>query len=375
MVNDVAYAFTTQVPAYLSWLGQNWTQIFTDLFNFTGTVFANLGRNAGNAFVAIWDALSGNGFTFDWTPLTTGFKATVSALPEIAARQAGPIEAELKKEAAAAAKAYGQTFNDYMAAGQGRDAGIAKGIMGGVDAAAAALKGLSAVVVKPPVIEQPKPFKVDTTGATKPLDEVTKKAGEAKGAMQGLDAVLSGSAASMKAAYMALHPGVLHATADVAGVVSPAPPMVDVKAAAFGNAITSPFPVRYNGASSIATPSPFGSITMGAMPAGQSPVLPGPVAGNLLAGPDSSQARTGGLLAGTDQRFATAPVAYTEPALAPVPAKTVEMATKAGGGGGDGTLLAEAKKQTQLLSTLIVTNQQQLNVAKTKTGPTVVDMI
>jgi hypothetical protein len=95
---ELAHLFTSTLPAYLSWFGDNWQNLFTDLVSFTGTVFANLAENIGSAMVAIWDYIASGGtesLSIAWTPLLEGFQATVDALPQVAERIPGELEKSL----------------------------------------------------------------------------------------------------------------------------------------------------------------------------------------------------------------------------------------------------------------------------------------
>jgi hypothetical protein len=95
---ELAHLFTATLPAYLSWFGDNWQNLFTDLVSFTATVFTNLAENIGSAMVAIWDYIASGGtesLSIAWTPLLEGFQATVDALPQVAERIPGELEKSL----------------------------------------------------------------------------------------------------------------------------------------------------------------------------------------------------------------------------------------------------------------------------------------
>lgn len=65
------------------WLGRNWWNLLTDMVNLTASAFKNLITNAANLGKAIWNALSGQPWSFAWTPLLDGFKATTEKLPDL----------------------------------------------------------------------------------------------------------------------------------------------------------------------------------------------------------------------------------------------------------------------------------------------------
>lgn len=84
---DLSHWLTKTIPGYLSWLGDNWTNIFTDLGAYIGTVVGNMWTNLSNFFTNVYDYLSGKSTSFEWVGLTEGFEATLKALPEIADRE------------------------------------------------------------------------------------------------------------------------------------------------------------------------------------------------------------------------------------------------------------------------------------------------
>ncbi|MBL8815969.1 MAG: tape measure protein [Planctomyces sp.] len=96
--NDIVYFFGTTIPAYLSWFGENWSQVFTDAGNVVMTVFRNMAINIGSAMAAIWDYIASGGTTelqFAFVPLLDGFKATVAELPNIPDRAMTDLERQL----------------------------------------------------------------------------------------------------------------------------------------------------------------------------------------------------------------------------------------------------------------------------------------
>jgi hypothetical protein len=95
--NEVIHFFTVAIPGYLSWFANNWRDIFTDIWNITTTVASNIWENLKNLWNGIVGLFNGEGFSsFKWTPLTEGFKSAIKELPQIAAREMGPLETEMK---------------------------------------------------------------------------------------------------------------------------------------------------------------------------------------------------------------------------------------------------------------------------------------
>jgi len=94
----MAHLFTATLPAYLSWFGNNWQNLFTDLFWFTETIFSNIVDNVGAAMVALWDYIASGGtepLELAWQPLKDSFISTVESLPQVAERIPGELEKSL----------------------------------------------------------------------------------------------------------------------------------------------------------------------------------------------------------------------------------------------------------------------------------------
>jgi len=94
--NQTIYFFTVAIPGYLSWFADHWREVFTDIVNFTATVAVNIWENLKGLWNGIVGLFSGEGFTFEWTPLTKGFESAIKELPKIAEREIGALEAGLK---------------------------------------------------------------------------------------------------------------------------------------------------------------------------------------------------------------------------------------------------------------------------------------
>lgn len=94
--NQVIHFFTVAIPAYLTWFANNWRDIFTDIWNITKTVAGNIWENLKNLWNGIVGLFKGEGFSFEWTPLTEGFKSAIKELPNIAEREMGPLEKQMK---------------------------------------------------------------------------------------------------------------------------------------------------------------------------------------------------------------------------------------------------------------------------------------
>lgn len=111
--NQTVYTFTEVIPAYLTWFGGHWREVFTDILHITETVATNIWKNLANLWDAIEGLFNGEGFNFKWTPLTDGFKSAVSELPKIAERQMGPLEKSLQEQLNSVADNLVQNFQEH----------------------------------------------------------------------------------------------------------------------------------------------------------------------------------------------------------------------------------------------------------------------
>ena len=120
-----------------SYLGRNWSQLLRDLAAMAGASFANLGANAANFGAALWDAIQGKGFNFEWTGLLEGFEATAEKFPELVKPAWVDMSADLTAE-----------FDKIAAKEEARARNLAKIEAGpkpkGLDAAAAAASASTA---------------------------------------------------------------------------------------------------------------------------------------------------------------------------------------------------------------------------------------
>ena len=84
----------------LTWLADNWKNIFQTIWSFTKSVAAGMYENLKNFFSGVWSFLKGDGFDFTWTGLLDGFESTLTELPDILHRNIGPVEKALSDELA-----------------------------------------------------------------------------------------------------------------------------------------------------------------------------------------------------------------------------------------------------------------------------------
>ena len=190
LANQIQYFFTEVIPAVLRWFGENWREIFTDIGNFTATVFQNWLTNAANFGKALWSAIQGEGFDFTWTPLTEGFEATLKELPQIAEREIGELEGTLAASSEALSKSLSKGLGEHLA---NRQSGAEKAATKIGDGISAALNPPGGATVEAPKVETPEPPKFDPVTLDVNVDEdnftiaVTPELKQAK-------AILAGSA-------------------------------------------------------------------------------------------------------------------------------------------------------------------------------------
>jgi len=112
--NQLIYLFTEAIPGYLSWFGENWYDVFTDVANMTKTVASNIWENLKNLWESIVGLFNGEGFNFEWTGLTEGFESAIKELPQIAEREIGGLEKSLQTELNGLADELNTSWEDHQ---------------------------------------------------------------------------------------------------------------------------------------------------------------------------------------------------------------------------------------------------------------------
>lgn len=106
-VEDLKHGFTVQLPQLIAWLGDNWQNIFRDMFSSTMTIAQNWFTNFGDMAKAAWDfiasgmqgglsTLAADLSSIASRNLLEGFEATTQALPELIERSLTDEEQALK---------------------------------------------------------------------------------------------------------------------------------------------------------------------------------------------------------------------------------------------------------------------------------------
>ncbi len=116
LANQIQYQFTVVLPAWFNWFAENWKSIFDNAAVYTMDVFKNMGTNIVKIFENLPGLISGHvDFASLWTPLQAGFKSTLAALPQIAARQRGSLEQALGSALSGAESRYKSGLSGYLA--------------------------------------------------------------------------------------------------------------------------------------------------------------------------------------------------------------------------------------------------------------------
>lgn len=111
---DFAYFFTGTLPALLSWFGDNWQALLTDMVVNWANANSNMWQNMFNVFKNLPGLIAGTvDFADVWIPMTRGMQKTFQDLPEIAKRPMSDLEKALQADLEAQAKALGVGLDEF----------------------------------------------------------------------------------------------------------------------------------------------------------------------------------------------------------------------------------------------------------------------
>ena len=155
IVGAVMHALTEVIPAYAMWFGENFVNLIRDGLVLAFTVVTNHIAKIVDAFQALWDFIASGGQTDVLGELGNiagrsyleGFQSSLTALPEIAARQLSQREQDLADKVGKIGAKLGNEFSDKM---EERMVGVGSTISDEMSAATSNinLKGKGAVMTQ-----------------------------------------------------------------------------------------------------------------------------------------------------------------------------------------------------------------------------------
>lgn len=112
--NDIKYLFTTEIPAYLDWFGDHWSEVLEGVIKLTGEVFGNLTQNIVAVFNNLPELIAGTvNFSDVWKPLETSLEKTLKTLPNVPKRPMTELEKQLLNDFINQAGALDDAFNTF----------------------------------------------------------------------------------------------------------------------------------------------------------------------------------------------------------------------------------------------------------------------
>ena len=155
IVGAVMHALTEVIPAYAMWFGENFVNLIRDGLVLAFTVVTNHIAKIVDAFQALWDFIASGGQTDVLGELGNiagrsyleGFQSSLTALPEIAARQLSQREQDLADKVGKIGAKLGDEFSNKM---EDRMVGVGSTISDEMSAATSNinLKGKGAVMTQ-----------------------------------------------------------------------------------------------------------------------------------------------------------------------------------------------------------------------------------
>ncbi|MBX3448108.1 MAG: hypothetical protein KF777_01040 [Planctomycetaceae bacterium] len=92
---DLEHILLNAIPAYLTWLKNEWFNIFTDITNFKTVVMMNAVKKMASAWDWLLSYIKGNPIKWDDSSLMDGFVSSVKTLPQLPERALTDMETEL----------------------------------------------------------------------------------------------------------------------------------------------------------------------------------------------------------------------------------------------------------------------------------------
>ena len=155
IAQEIAFTLTERIPAYAMWFVDNFPNIIRDGFNFAFTIVRNRLQQMADAIASFFVFIETGGQTdvvgqlgeIAGRNLLEGFKSSLTALPDIAARQITQREKDLADKIGAVGGRLGQEFSDKM---RERMLGVGDDLSGELNAATKNinLQGRGAVITQ-----------------------------------------------------------------------------------------------------------------------------------------------------------------------------------------------------------------------------------
>ncbi|CAK9094519.1 Phage tape measure protein, partial [Durusdinium trenchii] len=112
----IQHTFTVAIPGWLSWFGENWREVFSELGRVGQLMFGNFANNVVGIITSIPDLIRGKvSFSDVWTPLTDEATLQFSKLPDIPERVMGDMEQSLTNKANTMREDLAKGFQEFQA--------------------------------------------------------------------------------------------------------------------------------------------------------------------------------------------------------------------------------------------------------------------
>jgi len=90
-------AFGTNIVQVVAWFGDNWRNVFTDIYHATSTILTNLFTNMRSLWSAFWNWIKTGRWEFEWKGLTEGFKSSIKEWPRLVEADVRETTPELER--------------------------------------------------------------------------------------------------------------------------------------------------------------------------------------------------------------------------------------------------------------------------------------
>jgi hypothetical protein len=122
---DMKFMFTDQLPALVTWFGDQWGNIWFAAINNSLSLLINFGQNIRDFFSSVWEFISSGGENWNFVPtnLTDGFQAAFDKLPDIPQRALTDLEKSLQSEIDSMSGGLLDGLGEHMLAGRAAIAG------------------------------------------------------------------------------------------------------------------------------------------------------------------------------------------------------------------------------------------------------------